>query len=38
MHRRKRVRLREALQLFLFALAFIVLSLAGIYLGMNYKH
>jgi hypothetical protein len=35
---RKRLRLNQALRLALWALGFIVVSLAGIYLGMNYKH
>jgi len=35
---RKRLGLKEAVQFALLALGFIVLSLAGIYLGVNYKH
>jgi len=37
-HRRKRLRLKQVVQLALFALGFLILSLAGIYLGVNYKH
>ncbi len=37
-HRGNRLTKTEAIQLVLFALGFLVLSLAGIYLGINYKH
>jgi hypothetical protein len=37
-HRRKPLSRNQAIQLALFAPGFIMLSLAGIYLGMNYQH
>jgi hypothetical protein len=37
-HRRKRLGLKQAVQLALLVFGFVVLSLAGIYLGINYKH